>query len=172
MTKKVIFLTGGARSGKSRHALELANQYHKKAFIATAVPFDSGMEKRIKKHQKERGSDFITIEEPVNLTEAVQSLSDTDVAVIDCITVWLGNLMHQFPGHTDELPQINSFLDTIKAPPCSLIIVSNEVGMGIVPENALARDFRDLAGFMNQKIADIADQVFFMVSGYPVSVKE
>ncbi len=171
--KKITFVTGGARSGKSHYALSLAQNYQgKRAFIATAEPFDEEMRERIKKHRQERGDSFITIEEPIKIKDTVESLSaDVEIAVIDCLTVWLGNLMHQLRNKVDEHPEIFRFLDLLNKPPCNLIIVSNEVGMGIIPHSSMARRYRDLAGWVNQQVAKQADSVILMISGIPINLK-
>ena len=171
--KHIVFITGGGRSGKSRYALQLASQYDKKAFIATAEPIDEEMQERIARHRRERGESFITIEEPLDLAGAVGSLPpEIDVAVIDCLTVWLGNLMHRREVENQEFPELSAFIDALKDPPCDLIIIANEVGMGIIPHNEMARRFRDLAGGLNQKVAGLASRVVLMVSGIPLAVKE
>ncbi len=168
---KITLITGGARSGKSRYALDLAGRCDSAAFIATSVPSDDEMKQRIENHKKERGGSFATIEEPVDLAGAVTSLpGGTGTAVIDCLTTWLGNLTHDQPDK-EIFPEIDAFLRTIEAPPCNLIIVTNEVGMGIVPDNAMARRFRDIAGNVNQKVAGLADEVILMVSGIATTIK-
>ncbi len=170
--KTITLITGGSRSGKSRYALELAEKYTTKTFIATAQPFDEEMRARIAKHQEERDSSFVTIEEPINLGKAFCSLpANTEVVVVDCLTVWLGNLMHRAESDTEDYPEVTSFLNVLEAPPCDLILVSNEVGMGIIPDNRLSRRFKDLAGNLNQEVAKQADKVVLMVSGCALNVK-
>jgi len=171
--KKITLITGGSRSGKSRYALKLIGTKTKKSFIATAEPFDEEMRDRIVNHQKERGELFFTIEEPLDLARAIRSLPpNIEIAVIDCLTVWLGNLIHQYGIKDENYPEVTSFLEVlIKDTPCDLIIVTNEVGMGIIPPNKLSRKFSDLAGNLNQSVARLADQVILMVSGFPVIVK-
>ena len=170
--KETVLVTGGARSGKSSYVLELAAPYSRKAFIATAEAFDDEMQDRIVKHQAERGRDFVTVEEPVDLADALRSLpDDIDVAVVDCLTVWLGNLMyHRKVEHVDA-PEITDLLAVLENPPCSVLLVTNEVGMGIVPDNALARAYRDLAGSLNQRVAAVVDRVVFMACGCPLQMK-
>lgn len=168
----LTLITGGARSGKSRHALELASRYSRKTFIATAEAFDSEMQERIRKHQQERGTSFTTIEESINLADAIKKIpGGTEVAIIDCLTVWAGNLMHKHKGDHTSFQEIDSFLQTLPNAPCDLIIVTNEVGMGIVPENKMARQFRDLAGTINQQVAHLADSVILTVCGIPMMIK-
>lgn len=169
---RVTLITGGARSGKSRYALELAAHRDSTVFIATSIPFDNEMKLRIKNHKEDRGESFTTVEEPTDLAGAVNSLPDgTKAAVIDCLTIWIGNLMHKNPDR-ETFTEIGAFLKALEAPPCDLIIVTNEVGMGIVPDNAMARRFRDIAGNVNQKAAAAANEVIFMVSGIATTIKE
>ena len=168
----VLLVTGGARSGKSRYALERALTYRSKAFIATAEAVDAEMADRIAMHKKERGKAFLTVEEPADVATAVRRLPQhVEVAVIDCLTVWLANLMHRFGCRQDTYPAVDALLDLLDRPPCDLILVSNEVGMGIVPETETGRFFRDIAGRVNQEAARRANEVVFMVSGIPVTVK-
>jgi adenosylcobinamide kinase/adenosylcobinamide-phosphate guanylyltransferase len=170
---RVTLVTGGARSGKSRYAVELAKGFRNRYFIAAAEITDEEMERRIALHRAERGDTFHTVEEPVNLAKALRSLpGDAGIVVVDCLTVWLGNLMHRgFEGET--LPtEATSFLDAIKSPPTEIILVTNEVGMGLVPETPMGRVFRDIAGRMNQEVARIADRVILMVSGLPIVLKQ
>ncbi len=172
--KRVVLVTGGARSGKSRYALDLARRRDgKKVFIATAEPSDDEMRERIRKHRDSRGGAFETVEEPLDPGGAIRSLAgDVEVAVVDCLTVWLGNLMHRCGQLDGGLPQVASLLEAVRDPPCDLVIVTNEVGMGIVPHNDMARSFRDIAGGVNQEVAALADRVVLMVSGVPVVIKE
>ena len=177
----ITLLTGGARSGKSRHALELAAAYRRKAFVATAQAIDDEMRQRIDVHRRERDASFITVEEPLDLAPAIGDLpAEVDVAVIDCLTVWLGNLLHaagdgageQDPSRLASWPQIQDFLELLDQPPVvDLLVVTNEVGMGVVPASPLGRAFRDLAGSLNQAVAARADRVLLMVSGLPLSVR-
>lgn len=171
---KVVFVTGGARSGKSSFALRCAQPYIKRVFLATAEPFDPEMEERIGKHRVERGDGFLTIEEPVYLDRAIGSLPiGTEVVLVDCLTVWAGNLMYRFEQSSENQIdlRINALLEALRNPPCDIILVSNEVGMGIVPENAMARRFRDIAGIVNQKVASIATEAWLLCSGLPLRLK-
>jgi adenosylcobinamide kinase/adenosylcobinamide-phosphate guanylyltransferase len=168
----VVFVTGGTRSGKSSFALESASSIAgRKVFVATAQAFDTEMEERIKKHREERGSEWDTLEESLDLASAVRRASQThDVAVIDCLTLWVSNLMGA--GVAVESAQ-DAFIEGLRAlrEGMHIFIVSNEVGMGIVPENAMARQFRDLAGRLNQKVAKVASSVFLVVAGVPLKIK-
>ncbi|MFW5858603.1 MAG: bifunctional adenosylcobinamide kinase/adenosylcobinamide-phosphate guanylyltransferase [Planctomycetota bacterium] len=168
----VTLITGGARSGKSTHAMMLAATWRHRCFIATAEATDDEMRERIALHQAQRGESWPTIEEPLDLAEALARIpAATEVVLIDCLSVWIGNLLHH-RGHTDEhYPETWRFLDALRHPPCNLIVVTNEVGMGIVPEHALARRYRDIAGTLNQRVAAIADRVELCVCGLPVTIK-
>ncbi len=171
---KIYYVTGGARSGKSSFALQLAAPYVKRVFLATAEPFDGEMQQRIGKHRDERGDHFTTVEEPIALDRALRELpAGTDVVLLDCLTVWTGNLMHYAEGRGEgEIDkQVERFLDELHHPPCDIIIVSNEVGMGIVPENAMARRFRDIAGIINQRVASLSTEAWLLCSGLPIRLK-
>jgi adenosylcobinamide kinase/adenosylcobinamide-phosphate guanylyltransferase len=168
----VFYVTGGARSGKSSFALQLAARYEKKIFLATAEPFDDEMKSRIGKHREERGERFITIEEPLYPERALRNLPDgSEIVLLDCLTVWAGNLMHFFEDEHEINKRIECFLEVLRQPPCDIILVSNEVGMGIVPENPMARRFRDIAGIVNQRVASIATEAYLLCSGLSVRLK-
>lgn len=166
-------MTGGSKSGKSNFALLKAAEYNKKAFIATAEAFDLEMEDRIHKHRLERSDDFTTFEHPIEVISGLEKIGDTyDVIILDCVTVWLGNLLHKFEGDIGKINLIlDNLIDIVSKIDSELIIVTNEVGMGIVPGNKLSRQFRDLAGMLNQKLAQVATEVYFLVSGIPVKIK-
>jgi adenosylcobinamide kinase/adenosylcobinamide-phosphate guanylyltransferase len=178
---KIVFVTGGAKSGKSSFALDKASGVTgKKAFIATAEALDEEMNERINRHKAERGDEWETYEEPLKVSGALVDAAGRHRAVVlDCLTIWLSNVLI---GEADTQENINKLVDTLieikespvctTGPGCSeLYVVSNEVGMGIVPENALAREFRDLAGKLNQRIAEISDEAYLVVSGIPVKIK-
>ncbi|HOT28360.1 MAG TPA: bifunctional adenosylcobinamide kinase/adenosylcobinamide-phosphate guanylyltransferase [Candidatus Ozemobacteraceae bacterium] len=170
----ITLVTGGARSGKSDHALSLVlgPRDGTAVFVATAEAFDDEMRQRIEKHRRERPADMPTIEAPVDLAGALRSLpAGTGIAVIDCLTVWMSNLMHHLGPDADSYRPVQELLEFIERPPCDLVFVTNEVGLGIVPENAMARRFRDLAGGLNRAVAARADRVIFMVCGIPVQAK-
>lgn len=163
----VILIGGGARSGKSRYALERARaiQGHR-AFVATAQASDDEMAARIRLHREERGDQFTTIEEPIELARVIAEAS-FDVLVIDCLTLWLSNLMF-----ANKIGEIDALITPSQSAPGTVIFVTNEVGSGIIPtDNALSRDFRDQAGILNQRIAAIAGEVYFMVFGQPLRIK-
>ncbi|MBM4135636.1 MAG: bifunctional adenosylcobinamide kinase/adenosylcobinamide-phosphate guanylyltransferase [Nitrospira sp.] len=172
MNKKIVFITGGARSGKSLFALAEASKINgKKAYIATAEALDEEMRQRIENHKRHRGDEWITYEEPLKIADVVKEIEGKySVIVIDCLTLWLSNIMH---SNLDISYKIENFVDTLRITchASRIYIVSNEVGMGIVPENEMARRFRDMAGFLNQRIAEIADEVYLLVSGISLKVK-
>jgi adenosylcobinamide kinase/adenosylcobinamide-phosphate guanylyltransferase len=170
---RVTLITGGARSGKSRHALSLASRATRRVFIATAEPSDDEMRERVARHRAERKDDFVTVEAPTDIARALASIPlKTGVAVVDCLTVWLGNLVHHRGADTASFPELAGFLSAVRNPRCDLVLVTNELGMGLVPKNPLGRRFRDLAGRVNQEVACIADEVILMISGIPLTIKE
>jgi len=170
---KIIFILGGARSGKSTYALRLAKEGNNKvAFIATCTPCDKEMEERIDLHKKKRPSSWQTFEEPKDLGALVKKIkSDFNIIIIDCLTLLISNLLSEGLTDSDIESKISEVLDLLKPAKCTAVVVSNEVGLGIVPENQLARRFRDLAGRVNQVVAKEAIEVLFMASGIPVKIK-
>jgi adenosylcobinamide kinase/adenosylcobinamide-phosphate guanylyltransferase len=171
--KQTFLVTGGCRSGKSRFALGFADhRFSRKIFVATCEAQDQEMRQRIKAHQEARGPDWKTIEAPTALPEAVASHgSDADVILVDCLTLWVSNLLAEDRSQRQILARADSLVQGINEVPCSVILVSNEVGTGIVPENELARRFRDVAGLVNQNVAACVDSVVWMVAGIPVRIK-
>jgi len=173
MFAKKILITGGCRSGKSRYALELAKSIPgSKRFIATAEGLDDEMRQRIERHQQERSKDWQTIEEPLELSKIFQQVGkESGPVVVDCLTLWLSNRLMQEDSRETIMDQMDQALQSISEPEATFIFITNEVGDGIVPENKLARKFRDLAGEINQRVAEFCDEVFVMVSGIPVKIK-
>jgi adenosylcobinamide kinase/adenosylcobinamide-phosphate guanylyltransferase len=173
MSKEIILITGGARSGKSqyaeRRALEMGGRM---LYLATAEAKDEEMVRRIAEHRQRRGNQWRTIEEPLELTQVLLAeRGKTDCVLVDCLTLWISNLLIQRDDKyasekvddlIEKLPQLNFHL----------VFVTNEVGWGIVPDNSLARKFRDLAGWTNQRIAQAANEVILMVAGMPMIVKK
>ncbi len=168
---RIVFVTGGARSGKSSFALSEALKITgKKAFLATAQATDEEMKDRIRRHRQDRGNGWETFEEPIDLTRLMREIDGQySVIVLDCLTLWLANVMMSVLDAEKETGRLIAALRALKK--SRVFVVSNEVGMGIVPENELARRFRDLAGQMNQRVAAVADEVFVTVSGIPVKIK-
>ena len=175
-TRNTILVLGGCRSGKSRHALELGAGYlgNRNLFIATCVPADKEMSKRVARHQSERGKAWSTLEIPIRLAETITAESTrADVILVDCLTLWMSNLIVETGGELDEIdPFVGHLTRALTEAQCPVILVSNEVGAGIVPDNALARRYRDAAGWMNQAVAGIADRVIHTVAGIPVVIKK
>lgn len=162
----VVLVGGGARSGKSRFALERARREGpRRIFIATAEARDEEMQQRIAQHQAERGADFTTIEAPVELPAAIRE-ADASAVVVDCLTLWLANILDR-----DVDAATGDLESAARASRACVILVTNEVGAGIVPDNALAREFRDRAGILNQRMAETASEVYWMVFGQSLRVK-
>ncbi len=172
MAEEIILITGGARSGKSRYAEQRAAALGpRRLYIATAEASDEEMAHRIATHQRRRGSAWNTIEEPVQITETLQAWRGrTDCALVDCLTLWLSNLILR--GDEDVEEKVESLAQTVACLDFSVVLVANEVGAGIVPNNPLARRFRDMAGWTNQRIALAANEVVLMVAGIPMTIKK
>jgi len=173
MGKRIIFITGGCRSGKSRYALDYANShFSKKFYLATCEPLDEEMARRIENHKGARGPEWQTIEEPVEMVDRITHEGvESGVILLDCITLWLSNLLIKWDDDQKVMAEVGRLADALRKNQSSFIIVSNEVGMGIVPADPLGRRFRDLSGMANQKLAQQADTVIFMVSGIPLFLK-
>jgi adenosylcobinamide kinase/adenosylcobinamide-phosphate guanylyltransferase len=171
--RKTVLIIGGCRSGKSSHALHLAdNLAGQKIFIATCVPRDREMEQRVLHHQKQRNPNWKTLEVPLLLSEAIRENSRRGhVILVDCLTLWINNLIMENNDPENIDMHIQKLIQSLEKTECPVILVSNEVGTGIVPENRLARLFRDVAGFANQKIAACVDSVVWMAAGIPVEIK-
>lgn len=165
----LTFILGGARSGKSRHAEMLVEKFPPPwTYVATAQAFDDEMRERIEQHRARRDDRWKTVDAPFDLAEALSSVADGGAVLVDCLTLWLSNKM--LSGH--DVEQESERLEAaLKMPRGPWFVVSNEVGLGIVPDNALARRFRDAQGRLNQRIAAVADEVILMVAGLPVKVK-
>ncbi len=191
-SRKIIFIIGGARSGKSSFALKEASRFSgRKAYIATAEPLDEEMRDRIEAHKEQRGKDWDTYEEPLKISGLIKKIEDSyRTIVVDCLTLWLSNVLLSGLEITNAIDHLRKVLAGAKC--ClsrkqitgllsdratghvipSIYLISNEVGMGIVPENEAARRFSDMAGTLNQEIADIADEVYVVVAGIPLKIKE
>jgi len=175
---RTIFITGGARSGKSRFAELLALGFGSPlCYLATAQALDGEMTERIRRHCQRRGDAWQTIEEPLQLRQALLDNDGLHKAIlIDCLTLWITNLLllDEEPGEETEeriQEEINQLAETLKGTKTPVIIVSNEVGMGIVPEHRLGRIFRDIAGQANQTMAAAADEAWLVASGIPLRLK-
>jgi adenosylcobinamide kinase / adenosylcobinamide-phosphate guanylyltransferase len=167
---RIILVLGGARSGKSAFAEQLIDQtlLHK-IYIATCEPFDGDMNTRISLHKSRRGANWTLVEEPIDLMRSLtENAHQTRAILVDCLTLWLTNLMM---GDKDIAHYTRELTGCLQAVQGTIILVSNEVGQGIVPDNKMARDFRDYAGVLHQKIAAIADEVYFITAGLPHTLK-
>ncbi len=166
---RITLVLGGARSGKSRYAETLVHEAGGGVYLATAQALDAEMEARIARHRADRGAGWTTVEEPLELGAAlVRCAQEGQPILVDCMTLWLSNLMgaeRSIEGETARL------LAALKNLPVPAILVSNEVGLGIVPDNTLARAFRDEAGRLNQAVAAVADRVVFLAAGLPLVLK-
>ena len=170
----VTLVLGGVRSGKSRFAQSLAGRAERVTFIATAERReDPEMHAKIARHRAERPSFWSTIEEPIELAKTIGKTGDQcDVILIDCLTLFAANLLEAYGEDEEKLQQqIEHLCKALGSPACSIILVSNEVGSGVVPAYELGRRFRDLVGEINQRVAAVAETVIFMVSGLPLALK-
>jgi len=167
---KITFITGGQRSGKSRYAQELAEKKSDEpVYLATAHIWDADFEQRVRRHQSDRGEMWTTIEEEIEIGSLTL---DGKTVLLDCITLWLTNIFYKNKSDVNQsLEKAKEVWENFVKKDITLIVVSNELGMGVHPENELARKFADLQGWMNQHIAQTADEVFLMVSGIPLKIK-
>ena len=177
MKSKLILVTGGARSGKSRFAEKLAREGGKRRFyIATAPVFDAEMAERVARHKALRAKDsWQTIEEETDLVSALSraAAQGAETILVDCLTLWINNLLYRDEKLSEEaLAQVcGKVLDRARELPAQVVMVISEVGLGLVPENALSRRFRDLSGRCAQLAAERADEVYFLIAGIPQRIK-
>ena len=170
-----MLVLGGAKSGKSSFALNVCNSLNKKRiFLATAQALDQEMEERIRRHKLERGDGWCTVEEPLKVAETIGSLDSKDtIILLDCLTLWLNNL---YMEHGEDQETIDKDIENLARQLADIrgavVIVSNEVGMGIVPDNQLSRIYRDTAGYMNQRIARLSGKVVAVLAGLPLVLKD
>jgi adenosylcobinamide kinase/adenosylcobinamide-phosphate guanylyltransferase len=169
MATQITFITGGQRSGKSSYAQKLAEeQSTQPIYLATSRIWDEDFRKRVERHQNDRGKHWTTIEEEKHLSK--HNFADKTV-LLDCITLWLINIFYDNNNHVEKsLQEAKNEWDVFIKQDFNLIVVSNELGMGVHPENEIARKFADLQGWMNQYIAKKADEVILMVSGIPLEI--
>lgn len=166
---RLTLVLGGARSGKSRHAEALVARLPPPwTYIATAQAFDTEMEARIGEHRARRDGRWQTIDAPFALAEAIRAAPAGQPILVDCLTLWLTNVML---AERDVAAECDGLVAAARETSGPLVLVSNEVGLGIVPENALARRFRDAAGRLHQDLASVAERVLFVVAGLPMTVK-
>lgn len=173
MKKKLIFITGGVRSGKSQFALEMGELFPgPKVYLATAQALDEEMRQRISQHKASRPPEWQTIEEPIQIVSALHEKGEKfQLLLLDCLTLWVSNMLMAGWSKEKILAEMDKLLRVYQETKCSVIIVSNEVGWGIVPDNELARIFRDLIGLIHQKIGQKADEVYLMICGLPHKLK-
>lgn len=166
-----ILILGGARSGKTSLGERLAQNLGKSpAYLATAQALDEEMAERVSAHQLQRGHAFITIEEPLELADALEATRGVhDVVLVDCLTLWISNLLGAERDVAREVEDVVSVLESMDL--TRVILISNEVGLGIVPDNALARAFRDLTGWTHQRLGAVANDVYFVAAGLPMVLK-
>ncbi len=174
----IIFITGGARSGKSIFAEKRSLEFGAPlCYLATAQTLDSEMDERVRRHRERRGVEWHTIEEPIHLSQELARCDGKYQAIlVDCLTLWLSNLLFRYEAAAElREERIHEDLlrlkDTLQGMVTPVILVSNEVGMGIVPDNSLARMFRDIAGRANQTLAAAADEMHVVISGIPLKLK-
>jgi len=172
---KLILILGGARSGKSTFAVTMAKKLSFNrpgvAYVATASPLDEEMKKRIEKHRKSRPPSWKTIEEKRDLSKILPKLRKVNTVIIDCLTLLISNLLLSGDREVVILRRIKEFFGTLKKRNFTTLIVSNEVGMGIVPDSSLGRSFRDIVGQANQIIGGLADEVYLLEAGIPIKIK-
>ena len=171
--KTITLVLGGARSGKSRYVQVLAARISPVAFVATARPSDEEMVLKIKRHQAERPKEWRTIEEPLDLDRVLaEEGSNYPIVVVDCLTLYAANLLDAEHGNLNAIERrLQRLYAALRSVPCSVALVSNEVGCGVVPPFPAGRKYRDLLGEINQTIAGAADNVLFMVAGLPLVLK-
>ncbi|MEL6639811.1 MAG: bifunctional adenosylcobinamide kinase/adenosylcobinamide-phosphate guanylyltransferase [Pseudomonadota bacterium] len=165
----LVFVVGGAASGKSAYAERLVRALGKpKTYIATLQAFDDEMHDKIAKHRRDRGADWTTIEAPLDVYGPLSQIDASHVVLLDCVTLWLTNVML---AEKDIDSEIETLLGAIRSTQCDVVVVSNEVGMGIVPDNALSRRFRAAQGGLNQRLSRVADTVVTVIAGLPLALK-
>ena len=173
--KGCMLIVGGAKSGKSTLALTVCNEMDKKpVFLATAQALDDEMSERIRRHKLERGDAWLTEEEPLDIAGSIKRLDGEDrVILLDCLTLWINNLYTEFDDDRQSIEQaMDTLIATLSGVSGLIIVVSNEVGSGIVPENPLARIYRDDVGSLNQRIAGLARKVVNVIAGLPLVLKD
>jgi len=170
--KKLIFIVGGARSGKSTYAVRTAKIFGNKiVYLATCDRSDAEMTQRIRRHKRTRPSSWKTVVEGKDLAAVLRREKRCDAVLIDCLGLWISNLLGEELGDKEIELRLAELISALRNRACAVLFVSNDVGSGIVPDNELARRFRDIVGTANQKLAGIADEVIFMQAGIPIRIK-
>ncbi|WP_277656926.1 bifunctional adenosylcobinamide kinase/adenosylcobinamide-phosphate guanylyltransferase [Seleniivibrio woodruffii] len=164
----ITLITGGVKSGKTAHALKLCDAYTGKTYVATAEAFDEAMQTKIDLHKAERDESWVTIEEPVSLHSVFDNAQEQDVILIDCITMWLNNLIYK---QLNTEKHIEHFLARLAKCGKPVVLVTNETGLGVMPANPDACRFADELGRLNTKLAAMSDEVIFMISSIPLTIK-
>jgi adenosylcobinamide kinase/adenosylcobinamide-phosphate guanylyltransferase len=169
----VTLVLGGARSGKSRYAQHLAEQSRRVLFAATAKVTDDEMRAKIERHREDRPKEWVTVEEPLELTKVLTDHElNYDVIIVDCLTIFAANLMEAKSENNEAIDRrVEALCAALQVVQCNVVLVSNEVGSGVVPAYPLGRRYRDLLGEINQKVARVADDVVLMVAGLPLALK-
>ena len=171
MAKRLTLILGGRRAGKSSYAQRLAESGGRVLFVATAEAGDEDMAARIRKHQADRPAEWGTLEEPLDLVGALGPVvGGYDTVLLDCLTLWVSNLMH-VGGEVDVLAEAAGLVECYREQEASWIVVSNEVGLGIVPMTQMGREYADQLGRVNQLVASAADDVYFVAAGLPINLK-
>jgi adenosylcobinamide kinase / adenosylcobinamide-phosphate guanylyltransferase len=169
---RIVLVGGGVRSGKSAFAVELAHRLGKsRAFIATATAIDEEMKSRIERHRLERRDEFTTVEEPLDLSGALDALSGQDVVVIDCLTLWLSNLLLHQESVEAILGRADDLVRVLQKRRFHVVLVTNEVGMSIHPPTPIGRTFVEIAGWTHQRVARVADEIYLAVLGTTLKIK-
>jgi adenosylcobinamide kinase/adenosylcobinamide-phosphate guanylyltransferase len=169
---RIVLVGGGVRSGKSAFALARARALGaRRVYLATAQPSDEEMRLRIARHVKERSEDFVTLEEPLALPERIASVQGADVVVVDCLTLWLSNLLLRGDGEEQALAAVDALVAAMDAAPFATVVVSNEVGMGLVPESPLGRLFRDVSGRSHGLVGRRSAEIYFATMGCIVRLR-
>ena len=172
----ITLILGGARAGKSRRALSLAGDQRSVVFVATAQAFDEEMSGRILVHRAERPAEWHTIEAPIDVADAVRSITPSSIVIIDCVTLWVSNILLREENDARRAQDavnahVTSLIDVLRQRRAASFLVSNEVGLGIVPATPLGRQYRDLLGRANARLAEAADHVEVLIAGLPLVLK-
>lgn len=169
---RLIFITGAVRSGKSSFAIKLAKESNKQiVFLASCNPLDEEMKKRVKRHRQQRPKTWKTVEEPIEVAAVIEKAKKNQLIIFDCLTLWISNILLKDQKQTLIKKRIIGLIEVLKHTPATVLVVSNEVGWGVVPENKLARSFRDIVGITHQQIAKVSDEVYLIVAGQQLKLK-